>query len=407
MPLNSMKNVRLVSVVAGLFALAGCEALPRTGPDDKIIAMNASATLAEREMPEASIQYAAVDVTSHVLPFLTVDSPSSGLSTLGFGAGAPPELFVGVGDVVQVTVFESQGGGLFVPDDEGSARTGNFVTLPLQNVDRQGLITVPYAGQVRALGRSLTDIEADIVTRITDLAIEPQVTLSLVARNSANVTVAGAVEEPGRFEVTEVGDRVLDVLARAGGLDSNSFESTVTLTRGAQSATISHARLLGNPRENIFVQPGDTITVNTEQRRFLSFGATGSTAEFIFDREQLDLNEAVARVGGLLDDRADPGQVLIYRHEGRRALEHMGADLSAFPPHVHSIPTIYRMNFRRPDAYFLASKFGMRDSDILYVSNADSVELFKFLNLITGITGAVNTATGNVDGTINVFPLGN
>ncbi|MEM1352809.1 MAG: polysaccharide biosynthesis/export family protein [Pseudomonadota bacterium] len=392
---------RLSAVILCGAALAGCETLPRSGPDDGLILSAATASVVDETGEAPTIDYAFVDLTSAMTPFLSVEQPGAGFSTFGGGRGPSPEILIGVGDVIQITIFESQGGGLFVPDDEGSARTGNFVTLPEQRVDRRGFVTVPYAGQVRALGRALPDIEADIVSRIIDLAIEPQVTISLVQRNSSNVTVSGDVNAPLRFELLESGERILDALARAGGLSSEDHDSFVTLARQGRAATIYYPTLLASPNENIFVAPGDVITVTEEQRRFMSFGATGLTGEYLFDRANLELTEALAKAGGLLDTRADPAQVLIYRHETRHNLERMGVDVSEFDPSVSQIHTIFRVNFRKPDAYFIAGHFEMRDGDVIYVSNADSVELFKFLDLITGITGAAAEITSDIDGTIN------
>ena len=46
------------------------------------------------------------------------------------------------------------------------------------------------------------------------------------------------------------------------------------------------------------------------------------------------------------------------------------------------------------DFFFVARNFFMQDRDVLYVSNADKVELFKVLELVTGVSGAVaNVAT--------------
>jgi len=73
----------------------------------------------------------------------------------------PPRITLGVGDVVSVTIFEAGPGGLFVPSDAG-ARPGNFVTLPDQVVDTNGNITVPYAGTIRALGRTPAAVQEAI-----------------------------------------------------------------------------------------------------------------------------------------------------------------------------------------------------------------------------------------------------
>jgi hypothetical protein len=46
---------------------------------------------------------------------------------------------LGIGDVVSVTIFEAEAGGLFLPSQAG-ARPGNFVMLPDQIVDSDGNI---------------------------------------------------------------------------------------------------------------------------------------------------------------------------------------------------------------------------------------------------------------------------
>jgi protein involved in polysaccharide export with SLBB domain len=73
----------------------------------------------------------------------------------------PPQITLGIGDVVSVTIFEAEPGGLFVPSEPG-ARPGNFVRLPNQVVDTNGNITVPYAGTIRAFGRTPGEVQEAI-----------------------------------------------------------------------------------------------------------------------------------------------------------------------------------------------------------------------------------------------------
>jgi protein involved in polysaccharide export with SLBB domain len=73
----------------------------------------------------------------------------------------PPRITLGIGDVVSITIFEAEPGGLFVPSEPG-ARPGNFVTLPNQVVDTNGNITVPFAGTIRALGRTQSEVQEAI-----------------------------------------------------------------------------------------------------------------------------------------------------------------------------------------------------------------------------------------------------
>jgi polysaccharide biosynthesis/export protein len=165
-------------------------------------------------------------------------------------------------------------------------------------------------------------------------------------------------------------------------------------------STVYFPNLINRPDENIYVTPGDTLYLYREQQRFVAVGALGSvgqtqglTGQFAFDQERLSLNEAVAKAGNLLDSRANPGQVFLYRMEGRETLEALRADLKKFPRDQRIIPTVYRANYRDPSSFFFAQGFPMRHKDIIYVSNADAVEVIKFMDYVRSITSTVAGVT--------------
>ena len=121
----------------------GCSMLPAAGPGDGAIEGGASASV--KSADAVALKYALVDIGSGILDFLTDPGPGSLYGSFGGGRGPSPELQIGVGDIIQVSIFESAAGGLFIPNEAGS-RPGNFVTLPQQTVDKAGFISVPYAG---------------------------------------------------------------------------------------------------------------------------------------------------------------------------------------------------------------------------------------------------------------------
>src|SRR5262249_26587518 len=128
----------------------------------------------------------------------------------------PSEIRFGIGDVIAVTLFESIAGGLFIPAAAG-VRPGNFITLPNQAVDTKGNITIPYGGAIRAKGRTVVEVQTAIVNSLKDRAIEPQAVVALVDQRASSVTVLGDVNTPSRFPANSSGERLLDVIARAGG----------------------------------------------------------------------------------------------------------------------------------------------------------------------------------------------
>jgi polysaccharide export outer membrane protein len=371
--------------------------IPDSGPSRRTVESQAAVTL-NTSIGGAILDYVLVDLNRVVLPLIYDPGPGSLFRTFGAGHGPVPEIKVGVGDTLQVTLFEAQAGGLFIPTDAGS-RPGNFVSLPNQTVDSKGFITVPYAGQIPVLNRGTPAIQQDIINRLKDRAIEPQAVVAIVSQTSTQVTVVGDVNNPNKIAINPAGDRVLDAISRAGGIRNPGYEEFVTLHRHGLKGTVYFINLVKDPRENVFVEPGDTLYVYQYQRAFMAFGATGASGQFKFLQEDVTLSDAVGKAGGLLDSRAEPGQVFVYRIETRSTLEKMGADVSNFPADREDIPTIFRVNFRDPSGFFAARRFPMRDNDIIYVDNADQVEITKFLNMITTITGATSSVANDAAST--------
>jgi polysaccharide export outer membrane protein len=306
-----------------------------------------------------------------------------GLSAIGNrGPGATPKVMLGIGDVVSVTIFEAAAGGLFIP--ESGARPGNFVTLPDQIVDNSGNITMPYAGTIRSAGRSIPDIQADIVSRLGARAIEPQVVITLKEQQATQVSVLGAVHTAGRFPINPSGDRVLDAIARAGGPEFPAYETYVTLKRGKTEATEHFNSLVRITGDNVFVHAGDIIVVSRKPESFVALGASGRNGQFEFGAETVTLAEALGRAGGLIDSRANPTYVFLYREEDREVVERVGFSTINFA--TDRIPTIYTVDVRDPSGYFLASKFELRDKDVVYIANAPTVEVSKVFSFVKDAT---------------------
>ena len=383
------QKIGLLAAVASV--LSSCTSLPSAGPSEK--ALEAGATVKVTSASKAKtvgIDYALVDINKTVLSNMTqsvLTSFSGGFGARG-GRGTAPSLPLGVGDVVQVSVFESQSGGLFIPADAGS-RPGNYVSLPNQTIDHDGTVSVPYAGRVKAAGRSVEAVQADIENRLSNRAIEPQVLITKISSRSAQVAVLGDVRSPSKIELTEAGERILDVISEAGGLSAPGIETYVTLQRRGQSATVQYSRLVATPAENIYVAPGDTILIDRERRTYLAFGASGLNGRFDFEESNLTFGEALAKAGGLVDTRANPSQVMLYRVVDKLLLARLGVDVSRFT--TDSVPVIFRANLRDPGAFFAMQKFPMQDKDVIYITNADSVELLKFLDILNSVT---STASG-------------
>jgi polysaccharide biosynthesis/export protein len=385
-------------VFAAAVWLSACSVLPGTGPKSDAVHENATAGLRSN----AALPYALVDISADSIGFLS--QPNLITFQGSFPDKRPkPQQVVGVGDVLNISIFEAAPGGLFTPATAAGARPGNFVDLPAQAVDQTGAIHVPYAGEVPAAARTLPEIQQAIAARLRNRAIEPQVVVSLNQQHSSVVSVLGDVNTPGVLSLNSVGERLLALIARAGGPKFEAIESYVTLQRDGKRVKVLLSRVVHDPRENIFIRPNDVIFLTRESPTFTALGALnqnvfGFNSEIPFDVETLTLAQAIGKAGGLNDQQSDPAEVFVYRYEDRPLLEKMGVDTKRFS--YARIPTIYHLNLRDPSGMLLAAGFQIRTKDVMYVANAKVVDYYKLLTLISN-TAVTTSATANAVTNVN------
>jgi polysaccharide export outer membrane protein len=362
--------------------LGGCGFIPMAGP----------ASIDIRNETSTALPFAVVKLNPDVVQVLEKYEPNGLPGVLSDGR-PPSSIRFGIGDIVSVTIFEASAGGLYVPLEAG-VRPGNFVNLPDQAVDNDGNITVPYAGRIRAAGRTNVQIQEDILQQIKKRAIDPQVVVTSSQQRSSLVSVFGEVRTPVRFPMPSAGaqDRITDAITRAGGISGAGWETWVVLERSGKRATVPFGNLVYFPASNIFVQPGDRIYLYREPMKFIAFGATGQQGEFNFDAWRINLTQAVAKAGGLLDLQADPASVFLYRREPREVAKQLGVDCSKFDG--ETVPVVFNVNFQDPAGYFVATKMQMRPFDVIYAANAPQVDITKVLNFInTAVVTADNGVT--------------
>ena len=366
-------RTRFTLMVLGSLALGSCALFPASGPESWDVLAEHSPTL----------PYAVVKITPQVNLVLAKLLPR--LSKFA-EQRRPQDIRLGVGDIVSVTIFEANSGGLFIPAEAG-VRPGNFVTIPNQAVDAQGNISVPFAGAIRARGRTPVEIQNAIVEAIKNRAIEPQAVVSVVDQRTSMISV---LSEGGarRLPASATPERVLDVIARTGITPTGAgSEAWVVLERNKSRAVAPFGALIYEQGNNVYVHPDDIIYLYREPQTFLAFGAFGAQRQIPFDAWRITLAEAVAKAGGLVDGAADPASVFIYRGEPRETAVQLGINCTPFTGPL--IPVIYNINLRDPAGYFLASNFEMRNKDMIYVSNSVSVESTKAMIYFQTITATV------------------
>lgn len=378
--------VVVLCVVASL--LTGC-VLPAAGPKASDVLEEAAIGRNGRMPP-----FALVDVTSQAL-VKNVARPKPSLAAYFGTGGRDPGLRISVGDVVSVSLWEAPPGTLFgttasvVGQQQAS---GGSVTIPQQIVNSDRTIAVPYVGRIVAAGRTPADVERLIVSSLNGKAVMPQALVTVQQTTANTVTVTGEVAGGARVPLSPAGDRILDVIAAAGGLRAGVNESVVYLTRRGTTLHLPFEMMVQNSRENVRLRPGDVVTVVREPRTYTVLGATGQNAEVQFASQGVTMANALARVGGPLDGRADAAGIFLFRYEPRLVASRIvppGNPVLQRDP----VPVVYRFNLKNAATLLAMQDFEIQPRDIIYVANASSVDLQKFMAIFQGISGPALSAT--------------
>jgi len=351
-------------------ALAAC-ALPRTGPN--------RSEIFDGSVLKGGNAY-VVEVDDRVARATAV-SP-----TLGFASGFRDAAMLGSdmiapGDMLSLTIYEN------VRDDPLLGNTGQRVSaLSEVQVDGQGFIFVPYAGSVMAAGQSPETLRQSITERLAPQTPDPQVAVSRVAGNGATVTVSGAVGSQGVFPIDRPTRTLTAMLAQAGGISIEPESALVRVTRGDKTGQVWLADLYDQPGLDIALRPGDRIVVERDTRSFVALGATGAQKLIPFETQTVTAIEALAQVGGLNAQLADPTGIFIFRTESAAVANKVlgRSDLTG----RHRF--IYVLNLTDPMGIFEARDFDIRDGDTVYVTEAPYAQFTKALAALNGTATSAN-----------------
>lgn len=370
MLLHVLKSLRLAvfSMVASLM-LAGCQAF---GPSRQDLLAAAQVPAGPTE-PSADIE--VVQVHAEMAERFQSITPWPEFSTV-LGNARPVGTVVGVGDVLEITIWEAPpatlfGGGVYDTRVGSGVSAARSNALPEVLVGPDGMITVPFAGRVPASGRTLGQVQDAIVSRLRGKANAPQALVRLARNATATVTVIGDVVQSARLPLTPAGERVLDVLASAGGVKQSVNQVTIQISRGGANYRMILADIIDKSENNVILAKDDVVTALYQPYSFTVLGASGRNDEIRFEAFGITLSQALGRIGGIQDGRANPRGVFLFRWEGPTA------------PGGARKPVIYSFDLKDPTVYFLAQQFRISDRDMIYITNSPVAELQRFVGIVS------------------------
>ncbi len=373
----TLRFAKGAALIVTLGAVTACGLLPRSGP-------NKSEIFSGSVMEEGN---AFVMVVDDRINGIAGVSPALGFSEAFKNAGVVGSDTIRAGDVLGLTIWENVEDGLL------SAPGASATPLEEVQVDGSGFIFVPYAGRIKAAGNSPEAIRRIISEKLADQTPDPQVQVRRLAGDGATVSIVGGVSGQGIYPIERPTRTLATMLARAGGVASEPEIAKVTVVRGNHSGSIWFEDLYANPGNDIALRGGDSIFVEDSQRYFTALGATGSQNRVQFADQAISAIEAIAQVGGLSANAADPTGVFVLREEPASVANQLlnRDDL------VGSQRVVYVLDLTQPNGLFIARDFMIRDQDTVYVTEAPFVQFNKGVSALTGTLGSAAGLTEAVN----------
>jgi polysaccharide export outer membrane protein len=230
--------------------------------------------------PGLSAQIASAPPTHD--PVTATSKTTSGLVQGAAAAGQPQDLRIGIGDLLQITMFGTQ-------DFNADFR-----------VSSSGNISLPPLGLVHVAGMSTSEAEKSIERQLVESGFyrEPRVSVFEKEYVTQGVSILGEVKNPGVYPL--LADRhLLDLLSQAGGLTPNASK-TVSVTHAGQN-TPSVFVLSPDPElaatSNPSILTGDTIVVAPAGVVYV-IGNVNKPGGYPMTDNQITVLQALALAGG-------------------------------------------------------------------------------------------------------------
>lgn len=360
-----------------LAALAGCSTLPADGPATRSLNSGPTGTGVAGDYAVVELDYATVERIRAVTPVRD--------SSLAAAGGTAPSDVIAVGDTLSIAVFEP-GGALFGGRSASGASAAGGTSLPPVVVDRNGAASVPFAGPVAVAGLTGPQAAEAVRRALVGKVGAPQVVVSIAASPSNAVTVLGEARNPGRAPLSVGADRILDVIAAAGGTARAVEDIEVAVQRDGRTFTAPLSAVTSTFGENIRLVRGDQVNLRYQPRRYSTFGALGVVSQIDMGSGPLTLGAALSRAGGLDTNTANASAVLVFRFEQPQVATALGLTV---PPTPRGVPVVYRLDLADPAGVFTAGTFPVQPDDVLYVPRAGAAEARKFFDFVQSITRVI------------------
>jgi len=377
-----MKFISIVPLILSSLLFTSCSFVPSSGPLVKDISNK------ENEVKQFNI----INVNTEIATKLASLKYQNTFANLFSSRNSIRIKTLAAGDTIEVRLWEAPpavllGGGM-QGITSGSSSIGS-VFFPEQAVNSEGKINIPFAGMLKVNGKTTHEVEKLIVRRLSKKANQPQAMVRLIKNNATTVSIVGDVAKSTKMSLGAK-STIMDGLIAGGWVKYPVDKMSIQLTRGNQVHTLPLENIIQNPnQQNIGLETGDIITALYQPFSFTALGANSENKEINFETKGITLAQALARSGGLVANRADVKGIFIFRFEDVNRLKKLSDQPIKMAGDI--VPVIYQIDLGNPESLFAAQRMPIENKDFIYIAEAPSVELKRFLDIISStIFSAVN-----------------
>lgn len=284
----------------------------------------------------------------------------------------PAAYRIGPNDLLYITVWDHP---------ELTAPSG-----PQQQLDANGRLVrpdgtlfYPYIGTIKAEGRTIEELRAEIARRLANYIDSPQVDVALLRYGSQRVVMSGAFNTAGELPITTAPMTLVQAIGQAGVNTDTADLSTLILKRDGREYMLNLDDL-NRPNSwlnDVYLKGGDQIHLPyNDQKKIYVLGEVVQPQALSFKASSLNLMDAIGTAGGIRQDTADGEAVYVIRGAENIATEKA---------------QVFQLNAESPTAFALAKSFPLQPQDVVFVGPAGITRWNRFISQLLPSATVVGT----------------
>ena len=247
-------------------------------------------------------------------------------------------------------------------------------------VDQQGFVQFPLVGRIKAASMSVPQFTANLQRQLQSYLkfSDPQVKITDYRGNK--FFIDGEVTKPGEFAIADAPVSLYSAISMAGGVTPTGDSNNIVFNRKGVNYNIGlqSLRQLGTSANQIYLQDGDSIHVNSQDRnKVYVLGEFGQIEPVPIREQGISLAQVIGESSGLNSNTANAAKIYIVRDN------------------LHTRTTdIYYVDMQTITSFALANRFEMHSNDIIYVDPTGLTRWNRVLSSLLPSTSAIRSFTG-------------